>query len=222
MPGRYPGEEEVDQETDDPTLSSDVAFSASVKEVQRRRGSRAALRRMGFSARLTPPLMEYISERDSVYLGTANAAGQPYIQHRGGPPGFIQQVGENTLGFADFRGNRHYITTGNLLENPKAFLFLMDYENRHRVKIWGDARIVENDSDLLRSLMPPDYPAMPQQAILLDVTAWDSNCPSHIPRKLDLARVAVRVQALHGEIEELRRRNRELEGEMDRLRRAAS
>jgi predicted pyridoxine 5'-phosphate oxidase superfamily flavin-nucleotide-binding protein len=209
----------MDQETEDPPLSTDVAFSASVKEVQRRRGSRAAMQRMGFSTRLTPALMDYVSERDSAYLGTANAAGQPYIQHRGGPPGFIRQVAENTLGFADYRGNRHCITTGNLIENPRAFLFLMDYANRHRVKIWGSARVVENDSDLVASLMPPDYPALPQQAILFEMAAWDSNCPSHIPRKIDLGVVNARVKSLQDQIDELRKRNHELASEIDRLRR---
>lgn len=199
--------------------SSDVAFSDSVKRVQSRRGSREALRRMGFATRITPDLMEYVSERDSVYLGTANASGQPYIQHRGGPPGFIRRVGENTLGFADYRGNRQYISTGNLLENPKAFLFLMDYEARHRVKLWGTVRLVEDDPALLAALMPEGYAARPVQAVLFDVAAWDSNCPSHIPRKIGADAVAARVQALTARIEDLQRRNIELADEVDRLRR---
>lgn len=199
--------------------SSDVAFSDSVKRVQSRRGSREALRRMGFATRITPDLMEYVSERDSVYLGTAGASGQPYIQHRGGPPGFIRRVGENTLGFADYRGNRQYISTGNLLENPKAFLFLMDYEARHRVKLWGTVRLVEDDPALLAALMPEGYAARPVQAVLFDVAAWDSNCPSHIPRKIGADAVAARVQALTARIEDLQRRNIELADEVDRLRR---
>lgn len=207
--------------TEDPSLSSDVVFTVSVKAVQARRGSRERLRRMGFSTRLTPALMEHVAERDCAYLGTASAAGQPYIQHRGGPPGFIRQVAENALGFADYRGNQHYVTTGNLLENPRAFLFLMDYEERHRVKIWGTARVVDDDPGLLARLMPPDYPVRPLQAILFEVAAWDSSCPAHIPRKLGAERVAGRVQALEAQIEALRRRNLELAGEVDRLRRAA-
>ena len=201
--------------------SSDVAFSDSVKRVQSRRGSREALRRMGFATRITPDLMEYVSERDSVYLGTAGASGQPYIQHRGGPPGFIRRVGENTLGFADYRGNRQYISTGNLLENPKAFLFLMDYEARHRVKLWGTVRLVEDDPALLAALMPEGYAARPVQAVLFDVAAWDSNCPSHIPRKIGADAVAARVRALTARIEDLQRHNIELANEVDRLRRAA-
>ena len=201
--------------------SSDVAFSASVKRVQSRRGSREALRRMGFATRITPALMEFVSERDSAYLGTASASGQPYIQHRGGPPGFIRRVGETTLGFADHRGNRQYISTGNLLENPKAFLFLMDYEARHRVKLWGTVRLVEDDPALLAALMPEGYAARPVQAVLFDVAAWDSNCPSHIPRKIGADAVAARIRALTARIEDLQRRNIELADEVDRLRRAA-
>ena len=210
--------QEVARET---TSSSDVAFSDSVKRVQSRRGSREALRRMGFATRITPELMEYVSERDSIYLGTAGASGQPYIQHRGGPPGFIRRVGENTLGFADYRGNRQYISTGNLLENPKAFLFLMDYEARRRVKLWGTVRLVEDDPALLAALMPEGYAARPVQAVLFDVAAWDSNCPSHIPRKIGADAVAARVQALTARIEDLQRRTIELANEVDRLRRAA-
>ena len=202
-------------------LSSDVAFSDGVKRVQSRRGSREALRRLGFATRLTPELMQFVSERDSVYFGTASASGQPYIQHRGGPPGFIRRVGENTLGFADYRGNRQYISTGNLLENPKAFLFLMEYEARHRVKIWGTARPVEDDPALLASLMPEGYAARPMQAVLFDVAAWDSNCPSHIPRKIGADAVGARVQALTARIEALERRNLELANEVDRLKRSA-
>ena len=200
--------------------SSDVAFSDSVKRVQSRRGSRETLRRMGFATRITPALMEFVSERDSAYLGTAGASGQPYIQHRGGPAGFIRRVGENTLGFADYRGNRQYISTGNLLENPKAFLFLMDYEARHRVKLWGTVRLVEDDPALLARLMPEGYAARPVQAVLFDVVAWDSNCPSHIPRKIGADAVAARVQALTARIEALERRNLELANEVDRLKRA--
>ena len=126
-----------------------------------------------------------LGERDSAYLATANSAGQPYIQHRGGPKGFIRVLDDKTLGFADFVGNRQYITTGNLAENDRAFLFLMDYAHRRRVKIWGKARVVENDAELLAKLMPEGYDARPQQPILLTIEAWDVNCPQHIPQKFD-------------------------------------
>jgi uncharacterized protein len=129
------------------TPSSDVGFTASVKAVQERRGSRKAYRRMeergGWETRVTPELAAFLAERDSAYLATATSAGQPYIQHRGGPKGFIRVLDDKTLGFADFIGNRQYITTGNLAENDRAFLFLMDYAHRQRIKIWGKARVVE-------------------------------------------------------------------------------
>jgi len=189
------------------TPSSDVAFTASVKALQERRGSRKAYSRMeergGWETRVTPELAAFLRERDSAYLATANSAGQPYIQHRGGPKGFIRVLDDKTLGFADFIGNRQYITTGNLVENDCAFLFLMDYAHRQRVKIWGKARVVENDAELLAKLMPEGYEARPQQAILFTIEAWDVNCPQHIPQKFDAADVTAAVTKLERRISEL-------------------
>jgi uncharacterized protein len=196
------------------TLPSDVAFTASVKAVQERRGSRKAYRRMeergGWETHVTPELAAFLGERDSAYLATANSAGQPYIQHRGGPKGFIRVLDDKTLGFADFVGNRQYITTGNLAENDRAFLFLMDYAQRQRIKIWGTARVVENDAELLAKLMPEGYDARPQQAILFTVEAWDVNCPQHIPQKFDAADVAAAVEKLERRISELEAENARL------------
>jgi len=201
------------------TPSSDVAFTASVKALQERRGSRKAYRRMeergGWETRVTPELAAFLGERDSAYLATATSAGQPYIQHRGGPKGFIRVLDDKTLGFADFVGNRQYITTGNLAENNRAFLFLMDYAQRQRIKIWGKARVVENDAELLGKLMPEGYDARPQQAILFTIEAWDVNCPQHIPQKFDAADVAAAVAKLE-------RRVSELEAENARLRESAA
>src|SRR5438128_11920293 len=143
--------------------SSDVAFTPSVKAVQTRRGSRRAYGRMeergSWKTRITPDLAEFIAAQTSIFLATANKEGQPYIQHRGGPPGFLRVLDDKTIGFADFRGNRQYITLGNLGENPRAHLFLMDYAHRRRIKIWGTARVVEDDPALLEALRPEDYPA---------------------------------------------------------------
>ena len=193
------------------TPSSDVAFTSAVKAVQGRRGSRKAYRRMeergGWQTRVTPELAAFLAERDSAYLATANAAGQPYVQHRGGPKGFIRVLDDNTLGFADFVGNRQYITTGNLAENDSAFLFLMDYAHRQRIKIWGRARVVENEAELLAKLMPEGYEARPQQAILFTIEAWDVNCPQHIPQKLDAADVAAAVAKLERRVSELEAEN---------------
>jgi uncharacterized protein len=195
--------------------SSDVAFTPSVKAVQQRRGSRAAYARVeaqgGFETEITDELAAFVAERDSAYLATATAAGRPYIQHRGGPKGFIRVVDAHTLGWADYAGNRQYVTTGNLSENDRAFLFLMDHARPARVKLWGRARVVDDDPALVRRLMPDGYRARPEQAVLFTVEAWDVNCPQHIPRKLDaadvepeLARLRARVAALEEENARLR------------------
>ena len=168
------------------TSTLDIAFTPAVREVQARRGSRRAYenleRRGGFESEITPDLAAFIASRDSFYFATANADLQPYVQHRGGPPGFLHVLDTRTLAFADYRGNRQYITLGNLAENPRAFMFLMDYRERTRIKVWGTARVVEDDAALLARLTPPGYAARPEQAIVFAVTAWDANCPQHIPR----------------------------------------
>jgi predicted pyridoxine 5'-phosphate oxidase superfamily flavin-nucleotide-binding protein len=190
--------------------SSDVAFTDTVKAVQRRRGSREAYRRMeergGWRTTVTDELGDFLAERDSFYLATASAAGQPYIQHRGGPKGFLRVVDEQTLGFVDYAGNRQYITTGNLAENDRAFIFLMDYARRRRVKIWGRARVVEGDADLVARLTVEGGKGRPEQVILLEIEAWDTNCPQHIPQKLDAADVAPVVARLQARIAELEAR----------------
>ena len=170
--------------------ASDVAFSASVKAVQKRLGSRAAYRRMeqgdGWQTEITAELAAFIAERNSFYMATASADGQPYIQHRGGPKGFLRVLDDKTLAFVDFAGNRQYITLGNLAENDRAFLFLMDYAHQRRVKLWGRARVVENDADLIAELMPARTAARGERVIVFEVVAWDVNCRQHIPRKVDV------------------------------------
>jgi predicted pyridoxine 5'-phosphate oxidase superfamily flavin-nucleotide-binding protein len=181
--------------------TSDVAFTESVKAVQRERGSRSSYERVeqtrgGFAKAITPALAAWIAERDSVFLATASAGGQPYVQHRGGPRGFIKVLDSQTLAFADFTGNRQYITTGNLAENDQAFLFLMNYADAERIKIWGRARVVTNDEALFRQVADPAYRARIEQAIVFDVSAWDANCPQHIPRLVDAAQVEELVGGL--------------------------
>jgi hypothetical protein len=176
------------------SYSSDVAFTRAVKAVQERKGSRASYARLeeagSWKTRITPDLKMFIEAQTSVFLATANAQGQPYIQHRGGPPGFLRVLDEATLGFVDFVGNRQYITLGNLAENPQAHLFLIDYAHRKRIKVWGEARVVEDDPVLTARLMPRGYKARPSQVILFNVHAWDANCPQHIPQRLEAADVA--------------------------------
>jgi predicted pyridoxine 5'-phosphate oxidase superfamily flavin-nucleotide-binding protein len=194
---------------------SDVAFTPSVKTIQDRKGSRIGYAAMevsrGWQTRITPELAAFIDAQISVFLGTVNAEGQPYIQHRGGPPGFLRVLDEHTIAFADFSGNRQYITQGNLADSPKAFLFLIDYANRRRVKLWGEARVVEGDDDLIAHLMPASYRARPEQALLFTVKAWDGNCPQHIPQRFEAADVAVAIAARDEKI-------KELEAEIEKLR----
>jgi predicted pyridoxine 5'-phosphate oxidase superfamily flavin-nucleotide-binding protein len=195
--------------------SSDIAFTPAVKAVQARKGSRTAYARMeargGWETSITPELAAFLAEQDSIYFATASADGQPYIQHRGGPPGFLHVLDDHTLAFADFSGNRQFITTGNLAENPRAHIFAMDYLHRRRIKLWGTARVVDDDPALLASLMPAGYAAKPEQVIAFTVAAWDSNCPQHIPQKVNVTDVAATVEALQ-------RRVAELETELARLR----
>jgi predicted pyridoxine 5'-phosphate oxidase superfamily flavin-nucleotide-binding protein len=196
---------------DEDGFSSDIAFTPSVKAIQLAKGSRATYRRMeengSWPTEITTDLASFIARQTSIFLATASAAGQPYIQHRGGPPGFLHVLDKKTVGFADFRGNRQYITLGNLAENPKACLFLMDYAHRHRIKIWGEARVETDDAALLDRMMPKGYKARPEQAILFNVAAWDQNCPQHIPQLFEAADVAAaladrdaRIAALEAEV----------------------
>lgn len=197
-------------------IPSDIAFTPSVKAIQSRKGSRGAYARMetgdGWATTISDDLAIFIGEQTSVFLATANAAGQPYIQHRGGPPGFLRVLDASTIAFADFRGNRQFISSGNLLENPKAHLFLIDYRQRRRVKIWGEARMVEATPELLARLMPEGYPARPEQVLLFTVHAWDANCPQHIPARFEAEDVLAALQ-------EKDRRIAALEAELERLRR---
>ena len=188
-------------------IVSDIAFTPSVKAVQERSGSRegyASMERQGgWSNKVTPELAAFIGARDTMFIATANADGQPYIQHRGGPPGFLKIVDEHTLGFADFSGNRQYITVGNLEDNPKAFIFLMDFANRRRIKIWGRAEVVENDDELRKKLHDPVYGSVPERMFLFHIDAWDVNCPHHIKPRFTEEEVGESIQALRERIAQL-------------------
>ncbi|MCA3721555.1 pyridoxamine 5'-phosphate oxidase family protein [Phenylobacterium sp.] len=195
------------------TPSSDVAFTPIVKSIQSERGSREYYAKVeargGFRTEVTEDLTELLSKVNTAYLATSNSVGQPYAQHRGGPKGFIRMIDDKTLAFADFVGNYQYVTIGNLAENPKAFLFLMDYANRRRIKIWGRAWISQ-DPVLVASLTPKDYRARVEQAILFEIEAWDINCKQHIPRLLDATEVEVIVNELSLRIAELEEQNASL------------
>jgi len=199
------------------TPSSDIAFTPTVKALQTERGSREAYAKMeargGFRAAIDEDLPEFVAGIDTAYLATATAEGQPYAQHRGGPRGFIRVLDAHTLAFADYTGNRQYITTGNLADNDKAFLFLMDYAHRRRIKVWGRAR-VSNDPAVIARLMPENYRARPEQAILFTAEAWDVNCPQHIPLKLDAGEVSAAIEHLNARIAALEAENAQLKGQV--------
>lgn len=191
--------------------ASDIAFTPAVKTIQARKGSRETYAKVeargGWRTEIDEDLAARLADTDSFYLATATADGQPYIQHRGGPKGFVKILDKNTIAFADYSGNRQYITQGNLSENPRAYIFAMDYAHRRRVKIWGEARVVEDDPALLQALMPKDYRARPEQVVLFKIAAWDTNCPQHIPQKFDADDVAAalavrdaRIAALEAEL----------------------
>lgn len=187
--------------------SSDIAFTETVKAIQTEKGSRRAYANMersgGWNTEISDDLKSFIEAQISVFLATANNDGQPYIQHRGGPPGFLRVLDEKTIGFVDFNGNRQFISTGNLTDNPKFHLFLIDYVNRKRVKIWGEAQVVEGDEALVAKLMPSDYKARAEQVILLRISAWDANCPQHIPIRYEAADVLAALELRNKRIAEL-------------------
>ncbi|HEY2760991.1 MAG TPA: pyridoxamine 5'-phosphate oxidase family protein [Pirellulales bacterium] len=188
-------------------IPSDIAFTPAVKTIQQQKGSRAQYADMeefsGWQTTVAPDLAKFIGGLDMFYLGTANAAGQPYIQYRGGAPGFLKVIDEQTLGFADFGGNQQYITLGNLSENPKAFIFLMDYANSRRVKLWGTAQVIDNDAKLIEQLRDPNYRKQPARAIVFTLKAWDMNCPQHIHKRVLVKQVAPIIEKLEARIREL-------------------
>ena len=193
---------------------SDIAFTPSVKTAQENRGSRSDYQKMAekrdWQDAISDDLKIFICERDSFYLATSSKDGQPYIQHRGGPKGFLKVLDERTLAFADYSGNKQYISLGNLAENDRAYIFLMDYPNRRRIKIWGRAKVIEGDADLVSRLMPEDYKARPERVFIFTITAWEVNCPQHITPRYDEAIVRQIT-------EKLTKRVTELEAENERL-----
>ncbi len=193
--------------------SSDVAFTPTVKAVQERKGSRRSYARMeqagGWATDVSDDLANFIAGQRSFFLATANAEGQPYIQHRGGPRGFLHVLDARTLGFADVAGNRQYISIGNLADNAKVHLFLIDYAHRQRIKVWGTAKVIEDDPALLKRLAVPGG-GTPQRAIIIHVTAWDANCPQHIPLMLEAEDVQAALATRDRRIAELEAQLREL------------
>lgn len=198
-----------------PEHVSDIAFTPAVKARQERHGSRHAyeqqMARRDWQVAITEELGAFVAARDSFYMATVSEDGRPYIQHRGGPRGFLRVLDDRRLAFADYSGNRQYISAGNLDGNDQVHLFLMDYANRQRIKVWGRAEVVDDDPDLMSRLMPDGYRARPERAIVITVEAWDVNCPQHIPELFPLevvqqatAKLSARIAALEAENAELK------------------
>ncbi len=192
-----------------------IVFPPSARRMQERFGSRAAYAKRdrpdaSFPREIDEPLAAFLAEVDSFFIATATPDGRPYIQHRGGPKGFLKVLGPGTLGFADFGGNRQYITVGRLSENDAVRLFLVDYAQRARIKVWGRARVVEDDSELLARLADAGYKARIERAIVIEIDAWDMNCRQHIPQKFDAADVEAAISKLQVQVTELAKENASL------------
>ncbi|RDV01315.1 pyridoxamine 5'-phosphate oxidase family protein [Undibacter mobilis] len=193
--------------------NASIVFTPAAQQAQAERGSaRAYAQRVaeGFPDTVTPELAAFIAEQDTAFLATATKEGAPYIQHRGGPKGFIKVVDDKTLGFADYRGNRQYITLANLSENDRAYLFLLDPARRQRIKLWGRARVVENDAALVERLFDAAYKAKPERAILFSIEAWDVNCSQHIVTRFTEAEIAEAMGGVTRKIAELEAENARL------------
>jgi len=190
--------------------NASIVFTPAAQRAQAERGSAQAYARRleeGFPDTVTPELARFIAEQDTAFLATASGDGSPYLQHRGGPKGFIKVIDERTLGFADYRGNRQYITLANLGENDRAFLFLLDPARRQRIKLWGRARVVENDPALVERLFDKGTKARPERAILFTIEAWDVNCSSHIVTRFTEAEIAEAMATVQTKIAELEAEN---------------
>ena len=188
-------------------------FTPAAQKAQADRGSAKAYERRlaeGFPDTVTPELAQFIAEQDTAFIATATPEGAPYIQHRGGPKGFIKVIDEHTLGFADYRGNRQYITLANLSENDRAFLFLLDPARKQRIKLWGHARAVENDTALIEKLFDKGYKARPERVILFTIEAWDVNCSQHIVTRFTEAELEQAFAAVQTKIAELEAENARL------------
>ncbi|MFD2568253.1 pyridoxamine 5'-phosphate oxidase family protein [Pseudotenacibaculum haliotis] len=189
------------------TYTSDIAFTPAVKALQKKYHSRKGYARMeqsgGWQTEVNEGLEQFLTTIDSFYLATSNSDGQPYIQHRGGPKGFLKKLNNRMLAFADYRGNKQYISAGNLNENNKSFIFLMDYPNRTRIKIWGSAKVEYDDKALIKSLSDSNYNAHPERAIIFTVEAWDVNCPQHITPRFTEEQVRQVTDPLKKRIKEL-------------------
>ena len=194
------------------TGPEDVMFSPAVKAEQARLGSRASFEDRDWQTEITDDLRQFRAAIDSFFFATASADGRPYIQHRGGPAGFLKPIGSHMLAFADFAGNRQYITLGHLKENDRAHIFIPHFATQQRLKLWGRARVIEDDLALMERLIDPSYKAKPQRAIAFRIEAWDINCRQHIVARYSEAEIAPAVNQLTQRIKELEEEVARLKG----------
>ncbi|MBY0531247.1 MAG: pyridoxamine 5'-phosphate oxidase family protein [Xanthobacteraceae bacterium] len=195
------------------TNNSDVVFPPAARRAQEQRGSAKAYAgrvEEGFPDTITPDLAQFIERMDTAFLGTVTENGAPYIQHRGGPRGFIKIVDEQTLGFADYRGNRQYITISNIENNDRAFLFLFEPATRSRIKLWGRLKAVEGDAALIGKLFDQGYKAKPERVLLFTIEAWDVNCSQHITERFTKEEIASAVSQIQQKIVALETENAQL------------
>jgi predicted pyridoxine 5'-phosphate oxidase superfamily flavin-nucleotide-binding protein len=191
---------------------SDIAFTPAVRELQTRQGSRSKYEAFDRATdrrdQLSEREAEFIRHSDHFFQATVGETGWPYVQHRGGPPGFLEVLDDRTIAYADFRGNVQYISVGNLTGDDRVSLILMDYANKRRLKILGRARVVEaaDDPELIARVTVPGYKATVERAVVISVEAWDWNCPQHITQRFTVAEVETLVAPLQAEIERLRAR----------------
>lgn len=190
----------------------DVLFSDAVKAEQARLGSRPMFEDREWKTEITDDLRQFLGVIDTFFFATASADGRPYIQHRGGPPGFLKTIGTHTLAFADFTGNRQYITLGHLKENDRAHIFILHFATQQRVTLWGRARVIEGDLELMERLVDPSYKARPQRAIVFTLEAWDVNCTQHIVPRYSEAEIAPGINKLVARIKELEEEVAQLKG----------
>ncbi len=203
---------------------AEIAFTPAVLDEQTRQGSAQSYARFTApevepNATLTINEAAFIEARDGFYQATVSETGWPYVQFRGGPPGFLRVIDANTIGYADFRGNRQYISTGNLASDGRVALILMDYPNRARLKIWGHARLVDiaDDPALIEQLFVDGYKARPERAVIIEIAAFDWNCPQHIPQRLTLDELEPHLSDLRHEISRLKAENASLREQLEEL-----
>jgi uncharacterized protein len=190
---------------------ADMLFSEPVKAIQSEMNSRANFtkweEREDFNNHIDQRVAAFVAARDSFYLGSVSPDGWPYVQHRGGPVGFLKVLDDKHLGFADYSGNRQYISAGNFSVNDRVSLFLMDYPNQRRLKILGHITQLDSaNTELMERLSDPEYPARIERAYVITVAAFDWNCSQHITPRFDSSTIETHIAPLLAELDQLKQK----------------